>query len=287
MAEDHPAYPTSTPLMKALYLEDDQEAYTRVKELLESGEDPNKFDSMVDSNPLLEAWNSNRIEIMQLLIDAGAKGETVAELPFDFAWIFMDRTIESTQVLIESGYSLDSQYHQNQLDEPVCNGDNLLSFLLEKTRFDFIESLIPHGVLKFIHIYNCTGDAPLGEMARDGHLEQAKWLIRNGADVNAHSEGLIGSTALDRAIESTDIEMTRFLLAAGANPNIPTWMWITATDRAVNFMPDFEFRRKESRVIPDAVQIREMILKACTKFPRPIMHDGSTPKVWPPTPKSK
>lgn len=182
---------------------------------------------------------------------------------------------------------LDSLYTPNQLDEQVCNGDNLLTLLLENDRLDNINTLKPYGIMDFISRFDELGDSPLGSMANNHHMNQANWLIQSGADVNAHCGGLIGSTALDRAIESTDVEMTRFLLAAGANPNIPTLMWMTATDRAVNFMPDFEFRRKENRVIPDAVQIREMILEASKNFPCPTMHDGSQPEVWPPKPRAQ
>jgi ankyrin repeat protein len=285
MPDDQPKYRTSTPLMEALYLGDDQKSLRRVKELLASGEDPNKFDAIAEANPLYTAWISDNAQIMRILIEAGADGKIVADLPFDLSWSFSDRSIETTLLLIESGFALESLYHQNELGESICNGENLIVFLLDDSQYDYIEAIKPHGILDFINIYDCMGGSPLGDMARDGHLEQAKWLIQHGANVNAHCQGSIGDTALDRAIESTDVEMTRFLLAAGANPNIPTWMWITATDRAVNFMADFEFRRNESRTIPDAVKIREMILEACIEFPRPTMHDGSQPEVWPPKPR--
>jgi Ankyrin repeats (many copies) len=268
--------------MEAIYLEDEQESLRWIKELLAFGEDPNKFDTIAESNPLYEAWISDNDQIMRLLIEAGADGKIVADLPFDLSWSFSDRTIETTLLLIESGFALESLYHQNELGESICNGENLIVFLLDNSQYNYIEALKPHGILDFINIYDCMGGSPLGDMARDGHLEQAKWLIQHGADVNAQCEGVNGGTALDRAIGSTDVEMTRFLLAAGANPNIPIWMWITATDRAVSFMPDFQFRRKESRIIPDAVKIREMILDASKKFPPPIYPNGTKPKVWPP-----
>lgn len=287
MPDDQSQYRPATPLMEAILLEDEQESLWWVKELLKSGEDPNKFDRIAVSNPLFAAWIYDRIQLMQTLIDAGADGKCVADLPFDLSWEFTDRTIQSNLLLIRSGFTLDSLYRQTEIGESICTGDNLLTFLLDDHKYEYIDALKPHGILKFIHIYNCTGDSPLGEMARDGHLEHAKWLIRNGADVNAHCEGLIGWTALDRAIENTDVEMTRFLLGVGSNPNIPTWMWISAADRAVNYESDFKFRRNESRVIPDAVRIREMVLQASKKFPPPTYPDGSKPKIWPPEPRAK
>ena len=287
MPDDQSQYRPSTSLMEAILLEDEQESLRWVKELLETGEDPNGFDSIAESLPLLEAWQSGRVEIMRLLIEAGASGEAVAKLPFELVWDFSRCDIDATLLLIKNGFTLNHLYTLNQLGERVCNGTNLLALLLENNRVEHIDALTPYGIMEFIHAFDDLGDAPLGSMARCGHIEQAKWLIQNGADVNIHSEGLIGETALDQAIESTNIEMTRFLLAAGANPNIPTGMWITATDRAVNFMPDFEFRRKESRVIPNAVKIREMILDASKRSPPPIYPDGSKPKVWPPEPKAK
>jgi len=286
MTQDNQHHPESA-LIEATRIEDSREAYLSTKKLLEAGEDPNQLDPTTGSSPLLEAWISGRIDIMRALIEAGADGQILSSLPFDLTWEFLRVTPEATLLLIESGFTLDSLYKRNQLDETVCNGENLIAFLLDAGRYDFIEALKPHGILNFIHAYDCLGNSPLGDMARDGHLEQAKWLLQRGVDVNAHCEYTNGSTALDKAVESANVDMTRLLLDAGANPNIPTWMWITATNRAVDFAADFEFRTKLSQSISNAQQIREMVLKASKKFPKPIYPNGTTPDTWPPLPKKK
>ena len=286
MTQDYQHHPDST-LIETIRLEDEKAAFVQTKILLEAGVDPNQLDTATDSNPLLEAWISGQIDIMRVLIKAGADGQVVANLPFDLTWEFIRVTPEATLLLIESGFTLESLYKKNQLDEIVCNGENLIVFLLDDRRYDFIESLKPHGILDFIHAYDCLGNSPLGDMARDGHLEQAKWLLQHGADVNAHCEYSNGSTALDEAIENANVEMTSLLLEAGANPNIPTWMWITATNRAVDFAADFEFRKESSQNIPNAEKIREMVLDASKNFPKHIYPNGTTPEVWPPLPRKK
>lgn len=48
-------YRPSTPLMEAVLLEDESEAYRWAKELLEAGEDPNQLDLVYQQHPISEA----------------------------------------------------------------------------------------------------------------------------------------------------------------------------------------------------------------------------------------
>jgi len=57
-------------------------------------------------------------------------------------------------------------------------------------------------------------------------------LISAGADVNAHDEERIGNTVLHYAAEDGDSEAVELLLRAGADPEIPGWMGITAIGKA-------------------------------------------------------
>jgi hypothetical protein len=65
-----------------------------------------------------------------------------------------------------------------------------------------------------------------------GKLAAAQMLIAAGADVNAHDEENIGSTALRRTAFFGSYKAVEFLLKAGADPHIPGWMGLTAIDEA-------------------------------------------------------
>lgn len=104
MPNDDSTFNPSTPLIEALYLEDEQESIQWITELLASGEDPNKIDSFTNTNPLYEAWRSDRAQTMRILIEAGADGKGVAELPFEITYCFVHTSIEATHLLVESGF---------------------------------------------------------------------------------------------------------------------------------------------------------------------------------------
>lgn len=61
------------------------------------------------------------------------------------------------------------------------------------------------------------GGTPLHTAARGGHLEVIKFLIANGADVNARRKD--GESALSEAVFNGHIDAARFLIASGANIN--------------------------------------------------------------------
>ena len=73
---------------------------------------------------------------------------------------------------------------------------------------------------------------PLHYAVEGEHYSVAKWLLENGADVNANKEEKIGETALSLAAQGSYPEMVELLLMHGANPDIPGWMSITARHRA-------------------------------------------------------
>lgn len=57
-------------------------------------------------------------------------------------------------------------------------------------------------------------------------------LLEAGADVNACNEQRIGNTALRQIADVGSYEIIELLVKAGANPNIPGWMQMTALDLA-------------------------------------------------------
>ena len=56
---------------------------------------------------------------------------------------------------------------------------------------------------------------PLHMSARDENLEVVRYLIQNGADVNAKTDG--GETPLQMSAKNEDLETARVLIKAGSN----------------------------------------------------------------------
>jgi ankyrin repeat protein len=83
-----------------------------------------------------------------------------------------------------------------------------------------------------INQFDYLSRTPLHYAVEGEHYLVAKWLLENGADVNANEEEKIGETALSLAAQGAYPEIVELLLRHGANPDIPGWMGITAQDRA-------------------------------------------------------
>lgn len=76
------------------------------------------------------------------------------------------------------------------------------------------------------------GKTPLHYAVQKEHFELVMFLLKNGADVNAHCEAQIGNTPLADAAGTCSLRMAKLLIEAGADPRIRGWMQISALDRA-------------------------------------------------------
>lgn len=73
---------------------------------------------------------------------------------------------------------------------------------------------------------------PLHYAVEGEHYKAVRWLLENGAEVDAHQEELIGETALCQAARQSYPELVELLLKHGADPDLPGWMNISARIRA-------------------------------------------------------
>jgi len=96
---------------------------------------------------------------------------------------------------------------------------------------------------------------PLHYAVENEHYEVAKYLLEQGADINAHEEDKIGETPLGQVSPNCSYKMAKFLVENGANPCIIGWMGLTSLDRAKE-------RKKE-----EGKMVYELLLKtAISKF---------------------
>jgi len=285
--EPDPYFHTEAPLWEAIDLDDKHEAFDWTKKLLESGEDPNSFGHTASITPLGLAWTNGYTRIVELLLESGAKVEFADD--FDISYCLVNAPIEASLLLLDRGVDLSPLTYLNQQGDLMCEGfNNPLSELVSNGEYDKIAKLKPYGLMGFLNAFESDlGRTPLCEMASEGNLEGVRWLIQQGAEVDAHCEATIGYTALDNAVDIKHIEIIRTLLSAGANPNIPTWMWLTPVNHVVNYSTSPRKSRHDPDDQPDLIEIRKLILDASKNFPKPIYPNGTTPDVWPPLPKIK
>jgi len=285
--EPDPYFHTEAPLWEAIDLDNEQEALDWTKKLLESGEELNSFGHTTSITPLGLAWTNGYTQIVQLLLDKGARVEFSED--FDIAYCLVNAPIEASLLLLDRGVDLSPLTYMNQQGDLMCEGfNNPLSELLSKGEYNKIAMLKPYGLMEFLNAFEADlGWTPLCEMAEEGNLEGVRWLIEQSADLDANCEANIGYTALDHAVHNRDIDIIRALLNAGANPNIPTWMWLTAVDQVVNYSTAPRKPRHDPANKPDLVEIRKLVLDASKNFPKPIYPNGTTPDAWPPAPRSK
>jgi ankyrin repeat protein len=104
------------------------------------------------------------------------------------------------------------------------------------------------------NVFDELGKTPLHYAAERGHLDVMRLLLTSGADVNAHDERVIGDTVLRDVASNCSFEVAKILIDAGADPNIPGWMLLTALDKS------------EERKKPEGVRVHQLLLQVARRF---------------------
>lgn len=265
-------------LCEAVQLEDRAVGMALVEQLIAEGVDPNArgFDG---ERPVECAVWAGHWEAVSRLMDAGARFERE---PGTFGGAFIRLVMAGPEALVErairKGPGWEGQIEMQYGEETV--EQNPIVRLLEENHYPRLEWLWGLGLDRLKN--TLTSDlpyTPLIHAVLSGDLVGVRWLIGKGVDVNARGEFSNGRTALEDAIGEGNLEMVRALVAAGANPNTPTWMWLTAVDRVLDRI------RKAKRGTPEhdmALAMWAVVEPAARRFPKPEYPDGRVVGEWPP-----
>lgn len=162
---------------------------------------------------LTVALRDGRDEIVQTLIDAGASVNVKVDADCDLwhrrvpLFYALERRKES---LVFSLIDADAEVNYSRTHPGA------LQLATEWGNRSVIEALIFAGAELDTTSHHCGA---LTIAVKQRNLELVQLFLASGADVNNPVNRIYGSTALEAAAENSDIEMTRYLLDQGADPN--------------------------------------------------------------------
>lgn len=267
-------------LAEAIGLEDAGEALEMVRGLLGSGVDPNARGWDGHDGMTVALW-SGRWDIVRVMLDHGATRSDDNFLGYHdpLLGLAMGGPLDLCADVVDRFGGWSCLFLEGYWAWPSVR-ENPIALLISDRQFGRLEELWITGIDTIVDVTTYDlGRTPLAEAAASGDAEGIRWLISHGANVNHQDEGSTNPTALECAGECPSLKATRLLLAAGANPNIPTWMWRTAVERAVRDSKELE---KNDPKRAECLAIRDALLKASTRFPAPVYPDGTSPEIWPP-----
>jgi hypothetical protein len=193
-----------TPLINAIWNEEEAEVVAEVRKVLAMGVDVNMVDRNTDSTALGEAVATGNLELVQTFLYAGAdpnirnsNGQTALMRLDD------DGTAEIVRALVGAGAKV------NLKDE---EGDSALLVAAALENTDVLRALLDAGAK--VNTKNKEGKTALMIAAEEGYPENVKALLMAGADV--HRKDKDGATALKHARENDKGDVANTLIAYGA-----------------------------------------------------------------------
>ncbi|MFT3743361.1 MAG: ankyrin repeat domain-containing protein [Pyrinomonadaceae bacterium] len=178
-----------------------------VRQLIGKGANVNaKEDSYSKITPLFIAVETGNVEIVQLLLDSGAKiNQRDKEKQTPIMRLDNDATPELVEILLRFGA---------KLDVADAEGNTPLILAAENVEPDVLKSLIAAGAPP--NAANKTGQTPLMNAAYSDRLECVKALLDAGAKVNPKNKD--GETALDQASDEEVLNLLRTHGAVSGDP---------------------------------------------------------------------
>ena len=194
-----------------------------VRASLENGADPNANFGEGD-DVLGVAVIQRQAEIARMLLLAGARPNVMRwDRTTPLYWAAKSGCLEVVELLLNAGASV--------IAEPEHESTSL-HVAAEMGFTSVLGRLLAADGKAAINRFDYIARTPLTCAMQARQFAAAESLISAGADVNAHDDERIGDTALHYAAENGDSEAVELLLKAGADPEIPGWMGITAIGKA-------------------------------------------------------
>jgi ankyrin len=184
--------------------------------LLRAGANPNAANPGGET-PLMTASRTGSVEAVRLLLERGASVNAKEEVRGQTAlmWAVTENHREVVTLLLERGADINAQ---TSVSIPDGMETSILRADGTQAQSANIGAAGP-GVYRARAIPSPSGAlTPLMFAAREGHQEMARLLVDAKANLNSRSAN--GTTALSIAIVNNKIELARYLLQAGADPNI-------------------------------------------------------------------
>ncbi|MBI1757017.1 MAG: ankyrin repeat domain-containing protein [Fimbriimonas ginsengisoli] len=188
-----------------LFLAIDHRDLAGVQSLLKQGADPNSSNGL-EFRPLYIAAASHQLDVMQALLDAGAKADEPSSYGTPLTFACMTGNIEGAKLLLDRGVKVN--FLRTDGMTPLMEASNTGAP-------DVVEELLKHKA--DIKIKDDGGSTALSLAARQGHIAVLNMLLGAGAAVK--DADVDGITPLMEASMNGHADCVSALLKKGAKPN--------------------------------------------------------------------
>lgn len=178
-----------------------------------------------------------RPEILAWLLSKGAdpnQADPFEDGRFALYWAASGKCLETVKLLVEAGAKVTDNGERD-------DSQNALHAAAEDGKADFLALLLKAPLAKEgLEVFDYIDRTPLACAVDSGSVDCVRLLLEAGADINALVQVIhddrIGDPPIRRATRDGKVEMTRFLLAHGADPDRPGWMWCSARTDAYGYL---------------------------------------------------
>lgn len=188
-----------------LFLSIDHRDLAGVKSLLKQGADPNARNGL-EFTPLDVAGGSHQTEVMEALLEAGAKPEAPSPYGTPLTFAAMSANVQGANLLLSRGVNV---------NVVRADGASILMLTARTGSVEIVRELLKHKA--DVNLQDLDGATALIYAAREGHPQVGRLLLAAGAAVDGMDRHR--RTPLMYAAMTGESDFVRLLLKQGANPN--------------------------------------------------------------------